>query len=143
VQRGIKEAHKIANWLKKQELYPDLFLASPALRAKETAMIVADGLGINSDNIVWKKNIYDASVDDLLQVVQNYADDRNCILMIGHNPGVDNLLCYLSKIDPERTISGKLMTTSALAILDFNDSPINSNKNSAMLDILLRPKDLK
>ena len=143
VQRGSKEAHKIANWLKKQGLSPDLFLSSPALRARETALIVADGLGIDVDNIVWEKDIYDASVDDLLQVVKAHADDRYCILLIGHNPGVDNLLCYLSKDGPERTLSGKLMTTSALAILEFKGSPINTDKKSAILKNLLRPKDLK
>ena len=64
------------------------------------------------------------------------------MLLIGHNPGLDNLLCYLSENEPDLTPSGKLLTTSAIAVLEYKNRWIDTEPQSAKLSRLIRPKEL-
>jgi phosphohistidine phosphatase len=140
--RGRKEAELMARWSSEQTFIPDIILSSPALRAKETTHIICNILGINLSTIIWEKEIYDASTGDLLKVIERNANDINTMLMIDHNPGMDTLLCFLSKNDPKLTASGKIMTTSALAILSYQKGLIKTEPQSATLKCLMRPKEI-
>ena len=141
-ERGESDADKMADWLAEQNLIPDIFISSPAIRAKQTALIMASRYGRGDKDIVWDKDVYNASLGKLLKVIEQQVNDHQCMILIGHNPGLDSLLCFLSADDPDRTLSGKLMTTSAIAILDYNNKPIDINPNTAGLHKLIRPKQL-
>jgi len=141
-KRGIREAGKIAKWLSEQGFVPDLFVCSPAKRTSDTAEIVAQQLGVKSDTIIRELELYEAVVEDILAVIARYSKNHRSILLIGHNPGLDNLLGYLASEAPPRTLSGKLMTTSAVALLDFGSRPVSTQPHSASLMQLVRPKEL-
>ena len=141
--RGKKDAPRMAKWLRQQGLIPDLVISSPALRARETAIMVADKLGIEESCIQWFPEIYGASVDDLLQVVADIDKHANIILLIGHNPGLDELLVHLSADEAVTSDSGKLMTTAAVAVLDYGEEPVSTRPAEAHLEILMRPKELR
>lgn len=143
--RGCHDAKKVSAWMCKQNIVPDLLVSSPAKRTQATALIVAQELGSSADNIIWEKKLFEASLNDLLLVLRRYTHTQGShrkILLIGHNPGLDALLCYLAREAPARTPSGKLMTTSALAILDYGSGTISGERHSATLLKLLRPKEL-
>jgi phosphohistidine phosphatase len=140
--RGERDAVKIGDWLAEQHLSLDRFISSPAKRAKQTALIVAGKYGKGADDIIWDDDIYDASLGQLLEVIVRHAKGHHCMILIGHNPGLDSLLCYLCADDAKTTPSGKLMTTSAVAMLDYNSGVILTEPGSARLDRLMRPKQL-
>jgi phosphohistidine phosphatase len=141
-KRGITDAHRIADWLHEQGIFPDIIIASPAVRAKQTALIVAEHLKKNEHNIIWDEDVYEAALVDLIRVIDRHSKEHKKMLLIGHNPGLDMLLRYLSDSEPERTPSGKLLTTAAIAILDFENGRLETKDHGARLSVLIRPKQL-
>jgi phosphohistidine phosphatase len=68
-QRGLRDARKMGVWLKEQNIIPDLVVSSPALRAKQTVLLVCEQLEKDAAEIIWDNRIYEARLDDLLQVI--------------------------------------------------------------------------
>ncbi|MFQ5659027.1 MAG: histidine phosphatase family protein [Gammaproteobacteria bacterium] len=140
--RGERDAPRMGEWLKKQGVIPDLFLSSPALRARQTACIMADALGILQQAINWDERIYNAGLDDLLDIIDTSAGDALTMLLIGHNPGLDSLLEYFSDEALDYNRQRKLMTTAAIAVIDFAKGPISTSIQHAHLQQLIRPREL-
>ena len=140
-RRGVRDAPRMAAWLADQELVPDMIISSPALRTKQTVLAVAEKLDIPEQDIIWDGAIYEASLDQLLQVLDKYSTAADSLLLVGHNPGLDYLVEYLSDRQPEYR-RGKLMTTAAVAVLDYGDNGISTREHSARLAMLVRPKDI-
>ncbi|MEX2352551.1 MAG: histidine phosphatase family protein [Gammaproteobacteria bacterium] len=141
-KRGIRDALKMADWMSEQNIRPDLLISSPSLRTRETAGIILSKSEMNPENVIWEQQLYEAGLNDLLGIVERYAGTADSILLIGHNPGVDSLLSLLAGEEPARTASGKLMTTAALAILDYGSSRITVKPGAGRLHRLIRPGDL-
>ena len=141
IDRGKRDAKKMGAWLKKKKIIPDLIVSSPAARAERTALIVSKETGFDPVAIVRDKRIYDAALDDLLKVIDTHAQETRCLLLIGHNPGLEELLGYLSSDQPEANRAGKVMTTAAIAMLDYGRKPITAGRGAARLVCLTRPRD--
>lgn len=140
--RGKKAAKLMSKWLKHKQYRIDRIICSPALRAKETCQLVSQELGLSQNSVFWETGIYDASLNNLLSLVNQHSEGIHTLLIIGHNPGLDQLLCYLSRDPPPVTSSGKLLTTGAVAILDYGNAAITAEPLQAQLQYLIRPKDL-
>jgi phosphohistidine phosphatase len=93
--RGKKDAPKMAKRLMKKGVHPDLILSSTARRASETAKITAKVLGYPEDEISWEKNLFHASPHTILKYIHHQKDSKKTILVIGHNPGFNELITYL------------------------------------------------
>jgi len=141
--RGEKAARLMGKWLKKNYYEIERIICSPALRAKQTCHRIIKELGIAGNNVYWESEIYEASLNRLLAIISQHSKDVRTLLLIGHNPGLDQLLCYLSKTPPPITTSGKLLTTAALAILDYGNTPITTNPHQARLQNMIRPEALQ
>ena len=141
-KRGIRDATRMSAWLKEQQIIPDRIVSSPATRTKMTVHIVCDGLDINTSEITWDYRIYETGIEELLEVISEYGPHANRLLLIGHNPGLDALLDFLSREKPRRNENDKLMTTAAIAILNYDNHPISTWRHSARLTHLVRPKGL-
>ena len=140
--RGEKAAKLMSKWLKQKQYRIDRIICSPALRAKQTCQLVTKKLGIPQKNVLWEPGIYEASLNNLRSLVNQHSEGIHTLLIIGHNPGLDQLLCYLSKDPPPVSSSGKLLTTAAVAILNYGNATITVNPLQAQLEYLVRPNDL-
>lgn len=140
--RGTKAAKLMGKWLKKNQYSLDRVICSPALRARQTCQLVIKELGVAEYNVIWVAEIYGASLNDLLSIVNRHSKDCCTLLMIGHNPGLDQLLCYLSKDPPSVNVSGKLLTTAALAIFDYGSNTISTKFHKVHLQCLIRPREI-
>ncbi len=140
--RGVKAAELMGKWLKKNQCIPDRVICSPALRTKQTCQLILNKLGVAEHVVFWAKIIYQASLDDLLSIIKQHSSKAHTLLIIGHNPGLDQLVCYLSKKQPRVNASGKLMTTAAVAIFDYGSESISTGFQQAHLAKLIRPKEL-
>lgn len=95
-KRGLHDAPLIGSLLKNKKIDIELIISSPAKRAKETAKIIANQIGFK-DNILFDKEIYEASLEKLISIIKNFDENINNVMLIGHNPGLTNLANYLSK----------------------------------------------
>ena len=93
-ESGISEAIAAAEWLKSRGAEPDVLLCSPAMRTQETAAHVARGLGADGSVLV-DPRIHEATPGDLIQVLEEHGD-ADCILLVGHNPGLETLVALLT-----------------------------------------------
>lgn len=84
--RGIKEAALVSKKLSKLKAVPDLIMTSPATRARDTAIIVAQHLGVDLQKLQIEPSIYGAGVQDVLRVLSYVSSDPETIMVFGHNP---------------------------------------------------------
>ncbi len=75
---------------------PGVIVASDAARAQQTAEIVAQAVGFRGE-IETAAAIYEATVADLLAVVAGLPDSAACALLVGHNPGLEQLAGALDR----------------------------------------------
>lgn len=140
-QRGEEDAPKIGLWLQQQDLAPECVISSPALRAWQTITAVCHVLNIDTQTIHFDRRLYLASRSDLCHIIEQTGDNFDSLLLVGHNPGLDELLEYLVGGELPRTSSGKLLTTASLAIVQLpNWHPLK--RHQAHLLELIRPKSL-
>jgi phosphohistidine phosphatase len=91
---GIQDATFMAERIKENSIIPELIITSPALRTKTTAEIFADYLKLPQPTK--NKAIYEASEKTLLKVINEFPDEFNFIALVGHNPGIAQILYYLT-----------------------------------------------
>lgn len=92
--RGYSNALEMGQYLHGQSLQPDYLLSSSAIRAQETAAIIARELNL-SHTINLEPRIYEASVSDLQSVIEALPDDKSAVMLFGHNPGLESLCSYI------------------------------------------------
>lgn len=110
--RGRKDAPLMGKVLKKYELLPDLVLCSPAVRTRETAELFLDAANYDRE-VRFVDQLYDATRSTLTNQLSAQGDETT-ILLIGHNPGMAELLASL--------VGGVRVDypTAGLACLDFD-----------------------
>lgn len=89
--QGLQQAAEVGTWLQQHNVKLDSIIASPAVRTTQTAHAVCQKVGFDTNKIQFSKNIYEASVDDLVAVVLEFPQDVSQILLVGHNPGLETL----------------------------------------------------
>lgn len=97
--RGRTEALDAAECLRHAALRVDALIASPALRAKETALIVAAQLDFNRP-LLYEPLLYGEEMQALLQPLRRCECDAAAVLMVGHNPGLSALAGHLAHTLP-------------------------------------------
>ena len=98
--RGLRDAPQMAISLKNRGVHLDLICSSTAQRAKQTACITAAVLGYQESEIKWEKSLYHASASYLLQFIQSQSDQVQTLVLVGHNPGLTELINILGvKLD--------------------------------------------
>ena len=91
---GIRDAGFMARQLQKAGLIPQYVLTSAALRTQATANIIAQTLNITHQTA--DKSIYEAGTRTLLRIINDLPAEYNFIALVGHNPGISNILYELS-----------------------------------------------
>jgi phosphohistidine phosphatase len=135
-QRGLKAAPAIGRLIRKRKLQPDLVLSSPAERARQTTQLVIEAAGLKTE-LRYDERIYEASVARLMGVVSELDDEAGMVMLVGHNPGFEELLEVL-------TGEAHKMPTAALACLELNIEKWNKVRAGAgRLEWLVKSKELK
>lgn len=141
-KRGRSDSQKMADWLREQQLLPDLVIASTAARAAETCRLLCAQLELQKEQVWWEPRIYEATLTTLLTRLR--AVDSGCrrLLLIGHNPGLEQLLLSLAANEIPRRADGKLMTTAAIAQIRLDCLWRELTPACGRLVALARPKEL-
>lgn len=140
--RGKHAAQRIGNWMLQNDLLPDLVLSSPATRAIETARKCCKVMGIPGRSILQDRRLYAATGQALLKVLSEIPADRSRVLVVGHNPGLEQLLELLARKPVKRPEDGKLLATATLARLELTVPWKELNEASARLISTQRARSL-
>jgi phosphohistidine phosphatase len=134
--RGVNDAPRMGRALKERGIVPDRIISSPAVRAVQTiqAVVKAAGLGVAPE---FDEDIYGASSAELMRVVRRISDSSSCALLVGHNPGFEELLSRL-------TGARHSLPTAALAGVEFQiESWSDVEDGDGKLAWFMTPKLLK
>lgn len=144
-KKGKRAARSIGLFIKRNELMIDLVLASPAVRVVETLEHVEETCA-GSYEPEWERKIYLASSVTLMEVLRCVESDAAHILMVGHNPGLEDLVFDLVPDDGSSTARNMVeekYPTAALAEMTLAiDSWAEITESCASLDRFTRPRDL-
>jgi phosphohistidine phosphatase len=96
VEAGREAAQSVGQLLRHRRLTPAVVLCSPAARARETAERVIEAASF-STRLLFDERIYEASVEQLIELISEVsADETETLLVVGHNPGLEELLARLT-----------------------------------------------
>ena len=113
-ERGKNDAKLVSQELKKQGIFPDEMISSPAKRAIKTARIFAENLDFKKKRIVEIEDIYDGlTTNEFLGIIQELPVDAETVFFFGHNPGFYYFVANLAK-----EFYGDMPSTSTVG-LDF------------------------
>lgn len=82
--------------LKQQGIIPELVITSTAMRAKTTAELVTAEIGIKPDKMVYEKELYLASAQEIFLLIKETPPEYNSVMIVAHNPGITELLNRLT-----------------------------------------------
>lgn len=141
--RGRRAALTMGTYLRREALGFDQVIASPAVRVRETLAAIEEGLG-RSLGAAFEQKIYMASAAILLDVIAAVPLDTRSLLIIGHNPGLEDLALLLAAAeDPLRPDIFEKYPTATLAALELPASGWDSiTEGSARIARFVRPRDL-
>jgi phosphohistidine phosphatase len=142
-KRGQRAARAVGREMRSLGLAFDAVLASPAVRVIETLDAVAEGYGKSLDQS-YDRRVYLASTASLLDLIRGAAESTGSLLIVGHNPGLENLALLLTKHDETlRTELALKYPTATLAEMTF---PVETwsevTEGTGRLTRFIRPRDL-
>jgi len=94
-KRGLNAAPRMGRLLRDAGLAPDRIVSSAAVRARETAELVAEAAGFAGE-LALADELYLADGGVYLDMAGGLAEDVACVLLIGHNPGIEELVSRLA-----------------------------------------------
>ncbi len=99
-------------------------------------------MGIKGKEINWDNRIYAATVSELLSVLKEYKKSPKTIMLVGHNPGLEDLMVYLVGDGLHIPLDGKLLPTAAVAHLKMPNDWKDLAEGAAQLVSVKRVKDV-
>ncbi|PTQ10798.1 histidine phosphatase family protein [Sphingomonas oleivorans] len=143
--KGKRAAQTMGRYMRDHGLHYDRVTASPAIRVVETLDQMAIGLG-ETLAPSWDRRAYLASATTLLDLVQEAPDVANSLLLVGHNPGLEDLALLLV---PDRAgdavrdrVEQKYPTASLVEIGFDADRWSDIRAGAGRMLRFIRPRDL-
>ncbi len=134
-ERGREAAPLVGQFIRKGRLRVDVMLSSPAMRARQTAALVKESARLSAE-LLYDERIYEADAERLLEVVRQAAESADALMLVGHNPGMEELVERLTGETRE-------MPTAALACISLDVEKWSKVRTGAgRLEWLVRPKEL-
>lgn len=140
-KRGRKACKLIAAHLREREIAVDAALVSPARRTQETFERIRAALPAATAS--WtERRLYGAGVADLLEVIRELPPDFSAVLLVGHNPGIQQLTTALAGDGRELARVRRKFPTGALATIGFASPWLDLRPGIGELEDFVRPKQL-
>ncbi len=138
-KRGQKDARLISDHLTGKRMVPGLIVSSPAIRAMQTARIMAGAFSIPEAGIVEAPFIYQGfTVDEFISRIADLAGNADTVMVVGHNPEIAHMAIQLADDNFVR------FPTSATAVIAFSVSHWNEIKpKKGRAELFVYPKELK
>jgi phosphohistidine phosphatase len=138
--RGRRAATKMGRHLRAEGIRPDLVLCSSALRARQTLDGVAEA--IEGAEVLVEDDLYAAEADDLLERLRRVPGPTGSVMVIAHNPGLQDLALELASSGPGLERLREKFPTGALATIEVNPDWRDLRAGTGRLVALATPRDL-
>lgn len=143
--RGQADAQTAGSWLADHGLVPDLVLCSSSVRTRQTwEQVVAGADALAEVDLEHDRRIYNASAEELLQVLVEAPKDARTIAMIGHAPGIPDLVADLTDeeaSDDEAVVALQGgFSTMTCAVLELETPWDQAGLHSARLTLVETPR---
>jgi len=116
-RRGERAAAAMGAYLREHDLRPDVVLCSPARRTRQTLAAVEAELG-DGFAVELAPDVYGGGPAVLLELLRALPDSAGAVMVVGHNPGLEELALLLAAPGNERARVGEKFPTGALAVLE-------------------------
>ena len=143
-KRGRKGAEVMGRHINDHGIKWDRVLASPAVRVAQTIEIATAAAG-GAPPINWDRRIYLASSATLIDLLREIEGDPGAVMMVGHNPGLEDLIFDLVPDDgsPLREIVEEKFPTATFAVLELAiEKWADAVEGCARIARLTRPRDV-
>ncbi|MFC4293005.1 SixA phosphatase family protein [Sphingorhabdus arenilitoris] len=143
-KKGERAARVMGQYMRSEKLVFDHVVASPAIRVIETIDHVGSGYGKRIEP-KWERRIYLASSATLMDVLREMDDGLDHILMLGHNPGMEDLILDLvpeQDGDLRASVYAKYPTAALAQIAIDIDHWAEIDRGTGSLKRFIRPRDL-
>jgi phosphohistidine phosphatase len=144
-RRGEKAARLVGRWMKNEAIDFDHVIASPAVRVIETLDHIVGGYGRRIE-ATWERRVYLASSATLMDVMRELGDDIKSVMMVGHNPGMEDLVLELVAEDiggEMRALVYEKFPTAAIAEIELDIASWSEiDRNTGKIKKFIRPRDL-
>jgi len=140
-ERGIKDAARMAVLIAHLEPTIDLILGSPSARTAQTVQALTEQCD-GAIEPLWNEAIYLATADTLLSILKALPEHSRHIVLVGHNPGLEELASGLCGAAPEDVFVR--MPTAAVAHVVIEAEHWSTLRwGGAQLKLLITPKALR
>jgi phosphohistidine phosphatase len=144
-ERGRKGAALMGRYIDDHGARWERVISSPAVRAAQTIELAAEAAG-RTVPVEWDRRVYLASSVTLADLLREVAEPTKSVLLIGHNPGLEDLIFDLVPDDgssPLREVVEEKFPTAAFAVLELDiEQWEDLDDGCARLVHLMRPRDL-
>lgn len=140
--KGKRNAQRMGVWLASHDLLPEYIVCSNAEYAKVTAEKACKAAGLSLNHIQFEETLYNASADDLISMIKACPESIECLLIVGHNPALEEVILKLSKEDVPKNKKGKVLTPAGLVQLRINNPWSKLSEQCADLINVVYPKKL-
>jgi phosphohistidine phosphatase len=96
-KRGMRDAKFMGKWLKKNKHVPEVIVSSPAIRARQTAELLAGAMNLPLTALHFDDSIYNAQLADLFSIVTRQKAEIHAMALIGHNPALTDFANLLTQ----------------------------------------------
>jgi phosphohistidine phosphatase len=137
LEKGKKRTKKVIDYLHKKDVRVDYIISSHAVRAYETAKILAHALKYPADNIKVDKAVYTGDADELVNQFYDIPERYNSVMIVGHNPTLTNFVNLF--VEPKI----EWLPTSGVVCIEFlTDKWEEINLAETRTAFMVFPKDL-
>lgn len=142
-ERGQRNAERIGQWMQDNQYIPESIVSSSAIRARQTIERVSEQWRATDPiNIIYDKELYLANPNTLVQCIHKYKQGLQSLMLVAHNPGLDQLVNYLASKAAKKGVQEIDMTTANLAIFEYPDNNCDVKIDKAKLLEFIKPKEL-
>lgn len=133
--RGRKACALIGEYIEEKGIDFDLVLVSTSVRTRETIELIRERAKFRAE-VRYDERIYEATVSQLLDVISQVDSDQKSVLLVGHNPGIEELLALL-------TGDQQHVTTANFAKIKLKVTKWSANlAGKGTLEWIVRPKEI-
>lgn len=140
---GEQQCRCVADWLRQSAILPDCWLVSAAKRTVQTAEIIRLRLGQQDTAQNLFDSLYLAEADQLLATIQAVPESAQCAVLVGHNPGLSDVLMQLAGRQLSQfTVAPDIMWPASLAMFSVSDNWSAVSAEALQLTALVHGKQL-
>jgi len=134
-KRGKRAVLRMGTWLKQKQLIPDYIVSSPAKSAISTAKKVCNAMEIVQPNIIQDKRLYEGGAIRIKNLLAEIPSQCNRVLLVGHNPELEDLLTFLVDMRDLPEVDKLLPTTTLVRLVMPSDWTQLSTDCATLLSI--------